>query len=70
MEMSQGNLLYSYLKQTKMVFFFFFSKSKNKRVKQSPPEELVPMGEEEMRKGCRRVNIMQILCKHVCKWKK
>jgi hypothetical protein len=26
-------------------------------------------GGEEMRKGCRRVNIVQILCTHVCKWK-
>jgi hypothetical protein len=24
---------------------------------------------EEMGKGCRRVNMVQILCVHVCKWK-
>jgi hypothetical protein len=25
--------------------------------------------EEEVGKGCRRVNIVQIECTHVCKWK-
>jgi hypothetical protein len=24
---------------------------------------------EEVGKGCRRVNMMQTLCMHVCKWK-
>jgi hypothetical protein len=31
MEMSQGNSLYSYLKQTKMSFFFY--KTKNRKTK-------------------------------------
>jgi hypothetical protein len=31
---------------------------------------LVPVGgEEEVGKGHERVNIVQILCIHVCKWK-
>jgi hypothetical protein len=33
MEMSQGNSLYSYLKQAKMPFFFF-TKTENEKVKQ------------------------------------
>jgi hypothetical protein len=24
---------------------------------------------EDIRKGCRRVNVMEILCTHVCKWR-
>jgi hypothetical protein len=34
MEMSQGNSLCSYLKQTKMSFFFSFTKSENRRAEQ------------------------------------
>jgi hypothetical protein len=26
-------------------------------------------GGEDIRKGCRRVNVVEILCTHVCKWK-
>jgi hypothetical protein len=37
MEMSQGNFLYSYYKQTEMSFFFSFTKSENIRV-----EEILP----------------------------
>jgi hypothetical protein len=37
MEMSQGNSLCSYLKQTKMKFFFSFTKSENRRVEQVLP---------------------------------
>jgi hypothetical protein len=67
MEMSQGNSLYSYLKQTKMSFFFL-TKSENKRVEQVLSGELIPcVG--EVRKGCRRVKMVQILCIHVYKWK-
>jgi hypothetical protein len=71
MELSQGNSLCSYLKQTKLSFFSF-AKSENKRVEQILPG----MGgvgtsvkEEEVGKGHGRVNIVQILCTHVCKWK-
>jgi hypothetical protein len=48
--------------------FFSFTKSENRRVEQ------VPTGgagnserKEDEEKGYRRVNIVQILCTHVCK---
>jgi hypothetical protein len=44
MEMSQRNSLCSYLKQTKMLYFFSFIKSENRR-EQVLPGELVPVGE-------------------------
>jgi hypothetical protein len=37
MEMSQGNSLCSYLKQTKMSFIFSFTKSENKKAEQVLP---------------------------------
>jgi hypothetical protein len=43
MEMSQGNSLYSYLKQTKMSFFFLF-KVENRKAKQVLFEGLAPVG--------------------------
>jgi hypothetical protein len=72
MEVPQGNSLYSYCKQAKWQFYSF-TKSKNRWA-----ELLLPVGEggfgtsgsgEEVGKGCKRVNMMQILCTHVCKWK-
>jgi hypothetical protein len=69
MEISQGNFLCSYLKQTKM-FFFSFTKSEDRRVEQVLPGEVGTSGiGEEVGKGCGRVNIVQILCIQVCKWK-
>jgi hypothetical protein len=66
MERSQGNSLYNYLKQTK-ISFFFFSKIRERE------DETGPVGGfrrvEEVEKGCRKVNIVKILCVHVCKWK-
>jgi hypothetical protein len=67
METSHGNSLCSYLKQTKMSFFFFYRMA----------EQVLPgdggVGTsgrgEEKQKECRRVNIVQVLCTHVCKWK-
>jgi hypothetical protein len=50
MEMSQGNSLYSYLKQTKMSFF----KNRGQEGKTSPVWKLAPVGGEDIRKGCRR----------------
>jgi hypothetical protein len=52
MEMSHGNSLCSYLKQTKTSFFFSFTQSENRRVEQVLPGE-VSMGEsrEEVGKG-------------------
>jgi hypothetical protein len=41
MEMSQGNSLYSYLKQTKMSLYF--TKSENRRAEQILSGELVPV---------------------------
>jgi hypothetical protein len=52
MEMSQGNSLCSYLKQTKKIFFFF-TKTENRRTEQVLSGELVQWsGEgEDMGKG-------------------
>jgi hypothetical protein len=36
-EMSQGNSLCNYLKQTKMLIFFLFTKSENRRAEQVLP---------------------------------
>jgi hypothetical protein len=46
MEISHGNPLYSYLKQTKMSFIF--TKTDNRRVKQVLLRGLVPVGEGRM----------------------
>jgi hypothetical protein len=67
MEMSQGNSLCSYLsKKNKNVLFYFYKIG----------EQVLFGGRvgtsgrgEEVGKECRRVNIVQILCTHVCKWK-
>jgi hypothetical protein len=67
MEMSQGNSLCSYLKQKNV--FFSFAKSQNERTEQVLSRGLVPVVGEDVGKGFRRVNIVQILCTHVCKWK-
>jgi hypothetical protein len=51
-------------------FFFFFTKSGNRRVVQVLPEGVdTSRRGEEVGKGCRRVNMVQILCTYVCKWK-
>jgi hypothetical protein len=61
MEMSQGNSMYSYLKQTKMLFFFFY------KIREGG---VIPvLGEEGVGKGCRKESMVQILCTHVCRWK-
>jgi hypothetical protein len=55
MKMSQGNFLCSYLKQTKMSFFYF-TKSENRFCRGG--EGLVPVGQG----GCgEEVNMVQIL---------
>jgi hypothetical protein len=70
MEMSQGNFLCSYLKHTKISFFFLLYKIREQEGRIS-----LAWGEghwyqwEEVGKGCGRVNILQILITHVCKWK-
>jgi hypothetical protein len=60
MKMSQGNSLYSYLKQTKMSF----CKNGGQEGKTGPVWGLVG-GREDIRKGCRKVNVVEILCTHV-----
>jgi hypothetical protein len=58
MEMSQGNSLHNYLKQTKTSFFFFlpFTKLKNRRAEQVLSGELIKVG-EDVGKEYRRVNV-------------
>jgi hypothetical protein len=65
MEMSQGNPLYSYLKQTKMSVFFFFNKTKDRGQKRSCLGVDTDGKGEDIRKGCKRVNIVEILYAHV-----
>jgi hypothetical protein len=71
METSQGNSLCSYLKQTKMSFFFLLQNRRIGGQNQSClGTGLVPLGRgEEVRKGHRRVSTVQILCIHVRKQK-
>jgi hypothetical protein len=60
--MSQVNFLLSYLIQTKMPFF----KDGEQEGKTSPVWGLVPVGEgEDIKKGCRRANMVEILYTHV-----
>jgi hypothetical protein len=68
MEMSKGYSLCRYPKQTKMSFFSF-TKSENKWAKQVMPGMLVLVRGEKLGKGQGKVNIVQILCTHVCKCK-
>jgi hypothetical protein len=50
--------------------FITFTKSENKRVEVVlPGKRVVISGGKEMGKGYGKVNIVQILCTHVCKWK-
>jgi hypothetical protein len=46
MEMSQGNSLYRYIKQTKK--FFFFTKSENRQAEQFLSREFLPVGVGKM----------------------
>jgi hypothetical protein len=65
MEMSQGNSLYSYLKQTKVPFF-------QKRRTGRQNKSFLGIGASvcggqggDIRKGCRTVNMVDILCTHL-----
>jgi hypothetical protein len=52
--------------------FFFFYKIGEQEGQTGPAwgvRWLVPVEREEVGKGCRRVNMVQILCTQVCKWK-
>jgi hypothetical protein len=56
--------MYSYLKQTKNVILFFFYKITEQEGGTGPVRGVQVEG-EEVGKGCRTVNIIQILCTHV-----
>jgi hypothetical protein len=52
-------------------FYLSFAKLENGRAEQVLPGEADTSGrEEEVEKGCRKVNMVLILCTHLCKWKK
>jgi hypothetical protein len=67
--------LCSYLKQTEMSCFFFYKVGEQENRTGLARERggvgwgdggvLVPVGGEEVGKGCGRVNMVQILCTHV-----
>jgi hypothetical protein len=67
MEISQGNSLCSYLKQTKMSFFFLLQNWRTWEQNRSYGGRWYQLGVGR-RWGKGRVNIMQILCTHVYKW--
>jgi hypothetical protein len=64
MEAPQGNSMCSYLKQAKMPFFLFY------KIGEGEGRTVFAWRKgEEVGKGCRRVNMVQILCTHVHKLK-
>jgi hypothetical protein len=64
MEMSQGNSLRSYLKQTKNAFFKNWKKARQNRSCLGGGEGTSGK-EEDIRKGYREWNVVEILCSHV-----
>jgi hypothetical protein len=70
MEVSQGNSLCRYLKQTEVSFFFFY-KIGEQEDRRGPVSGVRTSGRrEDVGKRCRRVNTVQILYTHISKWKK
>jgi hypothetical protein len=71
MEVPQGNSMCSYFKQTKRSFFFFFSytKSETRKIKHILYGGLVPFWRGRGGEKVGKVNMVQILHIHVCKWK-
>jgi hypothetical protein len=62
--------MYSYLKQTKMSSFSFYIIGKQEgRIDPVWGRAGTSRKGEDVGKGCRRVNVVPILCTHVCKWK-
>jgi hypothetical protein len=57
----QGNSLCSYLKQTKMSFF---AKTEYRKAEQVLPRGWYQWEGKDVRKECRRTNIVEILCTH------
>jgi hypothetical protein len=69
LEVPKENPVSSYLDQTKMLFFSF-TKPENKRAEQILPGGVGTSGSgEEVGKRCRRMDVVEILCTHVCKQK-
>jgi hypothetical protein len=67
MEMSQGNQYIAIL--NKNVIFFFYIKGEQEG-RTGPVWGVGTSGRrEDVGRGCRRVNMVEILCTHVCKWK-
>jgi hypothetical protein len=68
--MSQGNNLYTYLKQTKISFVSFFYKIREQEGGTGPSwGGWYRWRGKEVGKECARMNIVQILCTHICKLK-
>jgi hypothetical protein len=66
MEISQGNSLYSYLKQTKFPFPY---KNGEHEVRICLVWMFVTNARgEDVGIGYRRMNMVEILCTHICKW--
>jgi hypothetical protein len=51
------------------VILFSFTKSENRRAKQILPGGIGTREGKGCRKGCRKVNMLSILCTNFCKWK-
>jgi hypothetical protein len=71
MEISQGNSRYNYLKQAKISYFFFYKiREQEERIDPARWGEADTSDkEEDVGEGCRRMNMIQIVYTHVCKWK-
>jgi hypothetical protein len=63
-KMSQYNSLYNH-----QIKISLFKKKKGQEGKTAGPRAGTMSSGEDIRKGCRRVNMVEILCIHVCKWK-
>jgi hypothetical protein len=68
LEMSKETPRVAVLKNKNIIFFFYKIVEQEGR---TGPVWQVGTGErgEEVGKDCRRVNMVQILCTHLCKWK-
>jgi hypothetical protein len=70
MEMSQGNSLWSSLKQTKKALFSFTKLGEQEGRIGHAWRGWYQWEGDNVGKGCRRVSMVQILCTYVCKCKK
>jgi hypothetical protein len=68
MEMSQCNTCIAILSKQKCAVFFNY-KNKEQKVQTGVVWEVGIIEGEDIRKGCGRMNMMEILFTHVCKWK-